>query len=281
MLHRTGRRSRGNDVETPCTTIRQLAADAEQAADVDELMGLEGAASTAYLSCLSGLVPPDVAFDGRSRRPPKDLANAALSYAYAILLAECTGTLLAAGLEPSLGVLHASTDKHPSLSLDLNASGSPGRRAGGLGLPAAGVRYPAAAGARRARRDAPADHRDHQPDRRRHPPLPAVRLLPGSQRGPRDLARTRRRRAVPRGMVSRQHVENARLTGVSHPARRRRPCLVRRSVPPAAVMSLAMVTALTPFAMLPSTIAVARFSISFRTMNTQRLSRLFPKQISW
>ena len=30
-----------------------------------------------------------------------------------------TGALLAAGLEPSLGVLHASTDKRPSLSLDL------------------------------------------------------------------------------------------------------------------------------------------------------------------
>ena len=30
--------------------------------------------------------------------------------------------------------------------------------------------------------------------------------------------RARRRRAVPRGMVSRQHAENARLTGVSHPA---------------------------------------------------------------
>ena len=119
VLHRTGRRSQGSDVETPCTTIRQLAADAEQAADVDELMGLEGAASTAYFGCLSGLVPPEVAFDGRRRRPPKDLANAALSYAYAILLAECTGALLAAGLEPSLGVLHASTDKRPSLSLDL------------------------------------------------------------------------------------------------------------------------------------------------------------------
>jgi len=119
VLHRTGRRSRGSGVETPCTTIRQLADDAKQAADVDELMGLEGAASTAYFGCLSGLVPPDVAFDGRSRRPPKDLANAALSYAYAILLAECTGALLAAGLEPSLGVLHASTDKRPSLSLDL------------------------------------------------------------------------------------------------------------------------------------------------------------------
>ena len=119
MLHRTGRRRQGSDVETPCTTIRQLADDAKQAADVDELIGLEGAASTAYFGCLSGLVPPEAAFDGRSRRPPKDLANAALSYAYAILLAECTGALLAAGLEPSLGVLHASTDKRPSLSLDL------------------------------------------------------------------------------------------------------------------------------------------------------------------
>ena len=114
-------------------------------------MGLEGAASRVYFSCLSGLVPPEGAFDGRSRRPPKDLANAAISYAYAILLAECTGALLAAGLEPSLGVLHASTDKHPSLALDLYAAGPPGRRAGGMGLPAAGVRFPAAAGARRAR----------------------------------------------------------------------------------------------------------------------------------
>mgnify|MGYP001673497305 CR=1 FL=1 len=103
VLHRTGRRSRGSDVETPCTTIRQLAADAEQAADVDELMGLEGAASTAYFGRLSGLVPPEVAFDGRSRRPPKDLANAALSYAYAILLAECTGALRPTGSSPRSG----------------------------------------------------------------------------------------------------------------------------------------------------------------------------------
>ena len=47
------------------------------------------------------------------------MANAALSYAYSLLLGECTAALFAAGLEPSLGVLHASTDKRPSLSLDL------------------------------------------------------------------------------------------------------------------------------------------------------------------
>jgi len=43
----------------------------------------------------------------------------ALSYGYAILLSECVGALHAAGLEPSLGVAHAPTDKRPSLALDL------------------------------------------------------------------------------------------------------------------------------------------------------------------
>lgn len=66
-------------------------------------MGLESAASRIYFSCLSRLVPPEGAFDGRSRRPPKDLANAALSYAYAILPAECTGALRPTGSSPRSG----------------------------------------------------------------------------------------------------------------------------------------------------------------------------------
>lgn len=86
---------------------------------LDELMGIEGACSNAYFDALSACVPADVTFDGRSRRPPRDLPNAALSYGYAILLSECVGALYAAGLEPSLGIAHAPTDKRPSLALDL------------------------------------------------------------------------------------------------------------------------------------------------------------------
>ena len=73
----------------------------------------------AYFDALSACVPADVTFDGRSRRPPRDLPDAALSYGYAILLSECVGALHAAGLEPSLGIAHAPTDKRPSLALDL------------------------------------------------------------------------------------------------------------------------------------------------------------------
>ena len=86
---------------------------------LDEIMGIEGACSNAYFDALSGCVPADVTFDRRSRRPPRDLPNAALSYGYAILLSECVGALHAAGLEPSLGIAHAPTDKRPSLALDL------------------------------------------------------------------------------------------------------------------------------------------------------------------
>ena len=86
---------------------------------LDEVMGIEGACSNAYFDELAACLPADVTFDGRSRRPPRDLPNAALSYGYAILLSECVGALHAAGLEPSLGVAHAPTDKRPSLALDL------------------------------------------------------------------------------------------------------------------------------------------------------------------
>ena len=86
---------------------------------LDEIMGIEGACSNVYFDALAACVPADVTFDGRSRRPPRDLPNAALSYGYAILLSECVGALHAAGLEPSLGIAHAPIDKRPSLALDL------------------------------------------------------------------------------------------------------------------------------------------------------------------
>ena len=112
------------DATRPCTSPTRPRMHAwrrslTDARTLDEIMGIEGACSNAYFDALSACVPADVTFDGRSRRPPRDLPNAALSYGYAILLSECVGALHAAGLEPSLGIAHAPTDKRPSLALDL------------------------------------------------------------------------------------------------------------------------------------------------------------------
>lgn len=119
VLNRSTRRSAQFDLRSSCQEIRVLMNEVRYVESIGELMGIEGAASASYFNALAGLVPEDVSFNGRTRRPPRDLANAALSYCYAILLSECTGALLSAGLEPSLGILHSSTDKRPSLSLDL------------------------------------------------------------------------------------------------------------------------------------------------------------------
>ena len=56
---------------------------------------------------------------GRSRRPPLDRMNALLSFLYALLLADCTAALAGAGLDPSVGFLHADRPGKPSLALDL------------------------------------------------------------------------------------------------------------------------------------------------------------------
>jgi CRISPR-associated protein Cas1 len=89
------------------------------AATRDELMGIEGAAARAYFAALQVLLPAELGFGGRTRRPPLDVVNAALSYDYEVLLGEAVSALGAAGLDPAVGMLHADDDARPSLALDL------------------------------------------------------------------------------------------------------------------------------------------------------------------
>ena len=58
-------------------------------------------------------------FTTRNRRPPKDPVNALLSFAYAMLVKECTTALLAEGLDPFWGFYHQPRHGRPALALDL------------------------------------------------------------------------------------------------------------------------------------------------------------------
>ena len=119
VLTRIARRDPGLHLADTTAHMHRWRRSLADARTINDIMGIEGACSTAYFDALGACVPADVPFDGRSRRPPRDLPNAALSYGYAILLGECVGALHAAGLDPSLGIAHAPTDKRPSLALDL------------------------------------------------------------------------------------------------------------------------------------------------------------------
>lgn len=59
------------------------------------------------------------AFNGRSRRPPKDNVNAMLSFAYSLLSGMMTSGLETAGLDPYIGCFHVERSGRVSLSLDL------------------------------------------------------------------------------------------------------------------------------------------------------------------
>ncbi|MFQ5976960.1 MAG: CRISPR-associated endonuclease Cas1 [Candidatus Heimdallarchaeota archaeon] len=83
------------------------------------LMGLEGSGTECYHQALVQLLPHEYDFTKRTRRFPKDPLNSALSYAYVILNSRALLAVVAAGLDPYGGFLHADRSGRPSLAIDL------------------------------------------------------------------------------------------------------------------------------------------------------------------
>ena len=91
-------------------------------ADLDTLRGLEGDAARHYFAGFTSMVLADretFAITGRTRRPPRDPANALLSFLYALLLSDCVAGAQGVGLDPQMGFLHGLRPGRPSLGLDL------------------------------------------------------------------------------------------------------------------------------------------------------------------
>ncbi|PZX44647.1 CRISPR-associated protein Cas1 [Roseinatronobacter thiooxidans] len=100
--------------------LSDVARRALDAPDGDNLRGQEGEAANAYFSVFANLIrAKDMAFNGRSRRPPRDAANALLSFLYVLLAADCRAALEAVGLDPQMGFLHRDRPGRASLALDL------------------------------------------------------------------------------------------------------------------------------------------------------------------
>ncbi len=118
LLMRLARRRRV-DVGAVAHLLRRSIQQVGQATNAESLRGLEGAGSAAYFGVLGDFFPEELPFKGRNRRPPKDPANALLSFGYALLGNSVEGAVYLAGLDPYLGFLHVVDYGRPSLSLDL------------------------------------------------------------------------------------------------------------------------------------------------------------------
>jgi CRISPR-associated protein Cas1 len=99
--------------------LRRAGEQAQTAASLESLRGVEGAASAAWFELLGRALRPPWRFPGRVRRPPTDPVNALLSLGYTWLLNRAIAAAEAAGLEVYLGGLHDYRPGRPSLACDL------------------------------------------------------------------------------------------------------------------------------------------------------------------
>jgi CRISPR-associated protein Cas1 len=120
LLLRAQREHRREDLADAIGGMRQMLARVERAAALDELRGLEGQAAALYFGAFGKcLRNPAFTFTRRSRRPPRDPVNAALSFGYTLLGTVMESIVLRVGLDPMMGAFHQPDYGRPSLMLDL------------------------------------------------------------------------------------------------------------------------------------------------------------------
>jgi CRISPR-associated protein Cas1 len=109
-------------IEECVRTVRGSLRGMADAADAEALRGYEGVAGRAYLAALPALANESqevMAFGGRTRRPPRDPFNAALSFGYSLLYRDVLAAIISVGLEPAIGFFHRPRSAAHPLALDI------------------------------------------------------------------------------------------------------------------------------------------------------------------
>ncbi len=99
--------------------LDSLFASLKTAQSIDELRGYEGASTARYFQCWAAFLPDTFPFERRSTRPPLNPVNACISFGSTLIYTELVSFIHAHGLDPALGLLHATEDGRWSLALDL------------------------------------------------------------------------------------------------------------------------------------------------------------------
>jgi len=105
-----------------CSAMEQLKEIIENiptTENLEQLRGYEGFGAATYFAQLGKYFPDEIPFTTRSRRPPKDAANALMSWTYTIVQGEIDGIIRSRGLDACIGFYHAISHGTPSLTLDL------------------------------------------------------------------------------------------------------------------------------------------------------------------
>jgi len=119
LLLRYQRNHPGADFSCEVAELTACLEEAGRAAALAELTGIEGRGTAAYFRAYARMFTREARFERRTRRPPADPVNAALSLGYSLMAAELVGALYQVGLDPYIGFYHGPHYGRPSLALDL------------------------------------------------------------------------------------------------------------------------------------------------------------------
>lgn len=111
-----------DEVENAVNILQMRKNELFRIKDFNQLRGVEGDAANEYFNVLPHLIlhqKDDFPFHGRNRRPPKDVVNAMLSFAYTLIANDVAAALETVGLDPYVGFLHTLRPGRTSLALDL------------------------------------------------------------------------------------------------------------------------------------------------------------------
>ena len=118
VLQRIGR-FRKVTLKREINDLKSMIKKAGTADDIQVLRGYEGVGARIYFSVFDRGFTTSQGFKKRIRRPPTDPVNALLSFLYTILFNRIDGVVEREGLDPYVGVFHATVYGRRSLSLDL------------------------------------------------------------------------------------------------------------------------------------------------------------------
>lgn len=105
--------------EQAAEEIRQMAADCANKTQTEVMRGLEGRGAALFFACLKQSISDDWEFRCRKAHPATDPVNAMLSFGYTLLYNHLSTALLAAGLNPRIGIFHAPRGAYHALACDL------------------------------------------------------------------------------------------------------------------------------------------------------------------
>jgi len=103
-----------------CEEIKTIFGEIFGVTRISEVMNIEARVKNVYYQAFDKILPPSFRFESRSRRPPRNMVNALISFGNSLLYTTVLTELYNTQLNPTISYLHEPRERRYSLALDLS-----------------------------------------------------------------------------------------------------------------------------------------------------------------